>query len=262
MVDAPSAVDLKKGLVYFQSTEKSPIQRQYYSVALNGTGKRNITDVSKDGYYDLSFSSGTGYALVSYNGPGIPWQKIVGTDPNSKYEETIETNQRLSSLAKQYELPTLHYSTVNIDGYELNVIERRPPHFNKKKKYPVLFHVYGGPGSQQVNKEFKVNFQTYVAASLGYIVVTVDGRGTGYMGRKTRVCVRGNLGFYEAKDQIETAKIWAKKKYVDESRIAIWGWSYGGFTTLKTLEQDAGQTFHYGMAVAPVTDWSFYGMYT
>jgi dipeptidyl aminopeptidase len=129
---------------------------------------------------------------------------------------------------------------------------------NEKKKYPVLFYLYGGPGSQTVDKTFTVDFQAYIAANLGYIVVTVDGRGTGFIGRKARTIIRGNLGYYEAYDQIATAKIWADKKYVDASRIAIWGWSYGGFMTLKTLEQDAGQTFSYGMAVAPVTDWRFY----
>lgn len=78
------------------------------------------------------------------------------------------------------------------------------------------------------------------------------------MGRKNRVLVRGDLGRYEAHDQIAAAQHWAGLKYVDPTRIAIWGWSYGGFTTLKTLEQDGGRTFRYGMAVAPVTDWSFY----
>jgi dipeptidyl aminopeptidase len=123
----------------------------------------------------------------------------------------------------------------------------------------VLFYLYGGPGSQTVDRTFSVDFQSYLASSLGYIVVTVDGRGTGFIGRKARCIVRGNLGYYEARDQIETAKIWAARAYVDETRIAIWGWSYGGFMTLKTLEQDAGRTFQYGMAVAPVTDWRFYG---
>jgi len=140
----------------------------------------------------------------------------------------------------------------------LNVVERRPPHFNEKKKYPVLFYLYGGPGSQTVSKTFGVDFQAYVAANLGYIVVTVDGRGTGFIGRKARTIIRGNIGYYEAHDQIEAAKIWAAKKYVDATRLAIWGWSYGGFMALKTLEQDAGETFSYGMAVAPVTDWRFY----
>ena len=118
--------------------------------------------------------------------------------------------------------------------------------------------MYNGPGSQMVNKAFNVDFQSYIASSLGYIVVTVDGRGTGFTGRKSRVIVRGHIGHYESHDQIEAAKMWAKKKYVDEDRMAIWGWSYGGFMTLKTLEQDAGRTFKYGMAVAPVTDWRFY----
>lgn len=259
VVSAPSAVDLKKNLVYFTSTEESPIQRQVYSVYLNGTGHQPLTDTSNEGYYDVSFSSGAGYALVSYDGPNIPWQKVISTPSNANhYEHTVEENVDLADKARKHELPIEIYSTVNIDGFDLQVVERRPPHFNEHKKYPVLFYLYGGPGSQTVSKKFGVDFQSYVAANLGYIVVTVDGRGTGFIGRKARTIIRGNIGYYEAYDQIATAKIWAQKKYVDESRLAIWGWSYGGFMTLKVLEQDGGQTFSYGMAVAPVTDWRFY----
>ncbi|KAN0098665.1 putative dipeptidyl-aminopeptidase B [Hyaloscypha variabilis] len=259
VVDAPSAVDLKRNLVYFRATKEGSIQRHVYSVNLDGSNIQALTDTSKDGYYAVSFSSGAGYALLSYNGPNIPWQKVISTPSNTNhYEKTIEENPRLAEMAAKHELPIKIYSTVNIDGFELNVVERRPPHFNEKKRYPVLFYLYGGPGSQTVDKTFTVDFQAYIAANLGYIVVTVDGRGTGFIGRKARTIIRGNLGYYEAYDQIATAKIWAEKKYVDASRIAIWGWSYGGFMTLKTLEQDAGQTFSYGMAVAPVTDWRFY----
>lgn len=259
VVDAPSAVDLKKNLVYFVSTKASPIQRQVYSVKLDGSDLQALTDDSKEGHYGASFSSGAGYALVNYDGPNIPWQKVISTPSNSDhYQKVIEENPGLADLAKTHELPIKIFSTVNIDGFDLQVVERRPPHFSEKKKYPVLFFLYGGPGSQTVSKSWAVDFQSYVASSLGYIVVTVDGRGTGFIGRKARTIIRGNIGYYEAKDQIETAKIWAAKKYVDASRMAIWGWSYGGFMTLKTLEQDAGQTFSYGMAVAPVTDWRFY----
>jgi len=259
VVDAPSAVDLKKNLVYFVATKESPIQRHVYSVFLNGTDLKPLTDTSKEGHYGVSFSSGAAYALLDYDGPNIPWQQVISTPSNSDhYTQVIEENLGLADMAKKYELPHKIFSTVNIDGYDLQVVERRPPHFNEKKKYPVLFYLYGGPGSQTVTKTFSVDFQAYVAANLGYVVVTVDGRGTGFIGRKARTIIRGNLGYYEARDQIETAKIWAKKKYVDASRMAIWGWSYGGFMTLKTLEQDAGQTFSYGMAVAPVTDWRFY----
>lgn len=259
VVAAPSAVDLKNNLVYFVSTKESPIQRHIYSVKLDGTDLKPLTDVSKEGYYTGSFSSGAGYVLLGYEGPAIPWQRVISTPSNSDfYERIVEENAALDEMAKKHDLPTNIYSTVTIDGFELHVVERRPPHFNKKKKYPVLFHLYGGPGSQTVNKKFGVDFQAYVAANLGYIVVTVDGRGTGFIGRKARCIIRGNIGYWESRDQIETAKIWAAKPYVDPSRLAIWGWSYGGFMTLKTLERDAGQTFSYGMAVAPVTDWRFY----
>lgn len=259
VVSAPSAVDLKNNLVYFVATKESSIQRHIYSVKLDGSQLEPVTNVSKEGYYGASFSSGANFALLNYDGPGIPWQKIISTRSNEQsFEKVIEENRGLAIMAKKHELPIKIYSTVKIDGFELNVVERRPPHFSEKKKYPVLFYLYGGPGSQMVDKKFTVDFQSYIAASLGYIVVTVDGRGTGFIGRESRCIIRGNIGHYEAHDQIETAKIWAAKKYVDDSRLAIWGWSYGGFMTLKTLEQDAGRTFSYGMAVAPVTDWRFY----
>ena len=165
----------------------------------------------------------------------------------------------MKNLAKEYALPIEIYEDIVIDNYTLPVVERRPPQFSESKKYPVLFFLYGGPGSQSVDRRFNIDFQSYVASALGYIVVTVDGRGTGYNGRRARCIVRDNLGHWESHDQIETAKAWARKPYVDENRIAIWGWSYGGYMTLKTLEQDAGQTFRYGMAVAPVTSWKYYG---
>jgi dipeptidyl aminopeptidase len=259
VVDAPSRVDLKNNLVYYLSTEKSSMERHAYSVYLNGTGKSEVLKDGGSGYYGASFSAGGSYALITYNGPGIPWQKIISTPSNKdKYEKVIEENKPLDRFIRSLEMPILNYQTINVDGFELNVLERRPPHFNPKKKYPVLFYQYSGPGSQEVDKKFKVDFQSYIAASLGYIVVTVDGRGTGFLGRKLRCITRGNIGYYEAHDQIAAAKIWASKKYVDADRLAIWGWSYGGFNTLKTLEQDGGETFKYGMAVAPVTDWRYY----
>ena len=260
VVTAPSAIDLKKNLVYFSSTKASPIQRHIYQVnLLDGSDMKPVTDTKKEGYYEASFSTGSGYILLSYQGPSIPWQKVLSTpSAPAAYERIIEENKALEEMAKKHDLPTNVYSTVTVDGFELQVVERRPPNFSEKKKYPVLFHLYGGPGSQTVEKKFAVDFQAYVAASLGYLVVTVDGRGTGYIGRKARVIIRGNIGYYESRDQIETAKIWQKKKYVDPERFAIWGWSYGGFMTLKTLERDAGKTFKYGMSVAPVTDWRYY----
>ncbi|KAI0482388.1 dipeptidyl peptidase IV N-terminal region-domain-containing protein [Xylariaceae sp. FL0804] len=259
VVGGPSSVDLKNNLAYFIATKESSIERHVYSVKFDGSDMTAITDTSKEGYYDASFSSGAGYALITYRGPNVPTQKVISTPSNTEsYEYTIEENKALAENAKKHELPLLQYGTIEVDGVELNYLERRPPHFDRKKQYPVLFQQYSGPGSQSVEKRFSVDFQSYIAANLGYIVVTVDGRGTGFIGRKNRVIVRKNLGKWEAHDQIAAAKIWAAKPYIDPSRVAIWGWSYGGFQTLKTLEQDAGETFQYGMAVAPVTDWRFY----
>ena len=260
VVEAPSAVDLRRGLVYFVATKESPTQRHVYRVQLDGSNLQPLTDTSKPGFYDVSFSDGAGYALLSYNGPSVPWQAIINTEGDEiTFEKTIEKNPRLASMVETFALPTEIYQNVTIDGFTLQLVERRPPHFNPSKKYPVVFQLYNGPTSQRVDRKFTIDFQSYIASNLGYIVVTLDARGTGYSGRKVRCAVRGNLGHYEAHDQIATAKMWAKKPYVDETRMAIWGWSYGGFMTLKVLEQDAGETFQYGMAVAPVTDWRFYG---
>ena len=263
VVKAPSAVDLDNNWVYFVSTKESSTQRHIYRVSLNGTDMSAITDTSSEGFYSGSFSTGGGYVLLTYEGPDIPWQKVMslpGSDMSISYSDTIEDNAELKKMVATHTLPTEIYSTITIDGFEFNVVERRPPRFDKsgRTKYPVLFWMYQGPGSQSVDRKFTVDFQSYVAAALGYVVVTVDGRGTGFRGRKTRCAVRGNLGYWEAHDQIAAAQMWASKKYVDAERIAIWGWSYGGFMTLKVLETDAGRTFKYGMAVAPVTDWRFY----
>ena len=261
VVDGPSAVDLRANLVYFVATKESSIQRHVYTVNLDGTSLQHYSEHRNEGYYDVSFSTGVGFALLSYQGPDIPWQEVRSTPSleGHYYKNRFETNTGLAKLAAAHELPIEIYQTINIGGVDLNLVERRPPHFDEKKKYPVLFQLYGGPGSQQVDKKFTVDFQSYVASNLGYVVVTLDGRGTGLIGRTARTIVSGHIGYYEGMDQITAAKMWAKKPYVDAERMAIWGWSYGGFMALKTLELDGGETFKYGMAVAPVTDWKFYG---
>lgn len=254
-----AAVDLQNNLVYFVAAKEAPGQRHLYSVKLDGSGMESLVPTNEAAYWSAAFSSGAGYITLTYQGPGIPHQKVVSTPANSeKIDQTLEDNKALAQMASSHELPHQVFSNVTVDGYALQVVERRPPHFDPKKKYPVLFYLYGGPGSQMVNRGFHVDFQSYIASSLGYIVVTVDGRGTGFIGRKARTIVRNELGKYEAHDQIATAKMWSEKAYVDSSRMAIWGWSYGGFMTLKVLEMDAGETFKYGMSVAPVTDWRFY----
>ncbi|RMZ90395.1 hypothetical protein DV736_g2373, partial [Chaetothyriales sp. CBS 134916] len=259
VVRGPTAVDLQHNLVYFISTAASPIQRHLFSVKLDGSELTAITPTTEIAVYDAEFSSASGFLTLGYGGPQIPWQRVVSSPTSgTSFNLTLEDNKDLAKKAKEHELPHQAFSNITINGTTLQVVERRPPHFDSSRKYPVLFFLYGGPGSQTVSRRFHVDFQSYVASSLGYIAVTVDNRGTGFIGRKARTIIREHFGYYEAHDQIATAKEWAQKPYVDADRIAIWGWSYGGFMTLKVLETDAGQTFKYGMSVAPVTDWRFY----
>ncbi|KAG6017685.1 hypothetical protein E4U43_000507 [Claviceps pusilla] len=258
--NAPSAIDLTNNLVYFVGTKESSIQRHVYAVKLDGSNLTSLTDTSSEGYYTVSFSSNAGFALLSYKGPKTPYQQVISTpSTQASYNRTVEDNAQLADKAKKHELPILKYGTLHLDhNVSVNYLERRPRHFDPKKKYPILFQQYSGPKSQTVTKKFSVDFESYVASALGYLVVTIDPRGTGFLGRHHRVPVRSQLGLLEAQDHIAAARHYASLPYVDPSRLALWGWSYGGFQTLKTLEQDAGRTYSYGMAVAPVTDWHFY----
>ncbi|CAN9442744.1 unnamed protein product [Alternaria alternata] len=216
VADAPSRVDLTNNLV------------------LEGWGLRVLWSILFSGWLD---------ALISYKGPDILWQKIISTPSNKdKYEKVIEENKSLDRFVRSLEMPILNYQMITVDGFELNVLERRPPHFNPKKKYPVLFYQYSGPGSQEVDKKFKWTDEVQAF----FLVASSDASREAIL-VTTRRTIRSLK-----------RKIWASKKYVDADRLAIWGWSYGGFNTLKTLEQDGGETFKYGMAVAPVTDWRYY----
>ncbi|CAZ79555.1 unnamed protein product [Tuber melanosporum] len=259
-------VDTKRRLVYFQSTERDSTERHIFSVGLDGNAKKPLVDITTDGYYSASFSSGGEYYILSYNGPSLPWQELRNISAGTPIR-VINDNASLKKKLFEYDLPKISWSTLkHPDGYELNFMERLPPKFRKGVKYSVLFNIYGGPGSQYTAKTFRqtVDFSAYLGSDpeLGYIVVSVDNRGTGYKGRKFRSLVTGQLGNLEAEDQVWAAREYAKRDYVDGEKIAIWGWSYGGYLTGKVLELDSG-VFSLGIMTAPVTDWRFYdSMYT
>ncbi|OWB63419.1 hypothetical protein B5S29_g4397 [[Candida] boidinii] len=263
VIDGASGFDFINDKVYFISTEKSSIERHLYSVSLNGENLTNLTDTSIESWYDCSFSTGSRYLLLNYNGPQVPYQKLI--DLREDKIEILNSNDKLLEAIENYDIPINNYGELKIcdenlnENYTINYKETLPLNFNSNFKYPLLFFVYGGPGSQLVTKNFGISFSSIIASELNTVVVTVDGRGTGFKGKNFRNIVRDNLGHYEVIDQIYAANYWKNnKKYIDESKIAIWGWSYGGFMTLKTLETDMGKTFKYGMSVAPVTDWKFY----
>lgn len=257
VVGGAAAFDFVTDKVYYISTEKSSIERHVYSVTLDGTKKENVTDISLDAWYEASFSIGSRYLLLSYTGPDVPHQEIL--DLHQRSSTNFSSNEDLAKVLTQYDLPPTIFGNVTLeDDLIVNYKESLPPHFDSEKQYPLLFFVYGGPGSQLVSKQFAVSFSSVIAAELNAVVVTVDGRGTGFKGKKFRNIVRDNLGTHEVIDQVAAAKHWISRGYIDSERTAIWGWSYGGYMTLKTLENDQGDTFKYGMSVAPVTSWKLY----
>ncbi|GAA5872183.1 hypothetical protein JCM8547_003828 [Rhodosporidiobolus lusitaniae] len=278
-------VDLARGFVYVLASRPS-IERHLLRVTLpkstaelallrsaasKGVEVKQLTSEKERGYHSVNFSPGGGVYVLDYLGPGIPTQKILKVD-DPDYSYTLTDNSALREVDTAYAHAELDYSTVSLpvtvsaDGtgaskerVDVNVLEMRPPlmDVSGRTKYPVLFQVYGGPSSQMVNTRWQRDWQHYLCTSNEYLIVRLDGRGTGFKGRKFRTGVRGNLGALEAQDVIEAARVWAKKAYVDEKRIGIWGWSYGGFLTTKVIEANSS-VFSLGMAVAPVSDWRYY----
>ena len=278
VVDGAVTFDVESNEVYFIATEKSSTERHLYHVNISNPGKIfEVTDTETPGVYDVSFSSGSRFALLTYKGPCVPFQKIIDLKSEEEDEEVhgnsigktlfyLEKNEKLKETLINYAIPSKTFQELSLGTDDngnlvvVNSFEILPNDFDAKKKdyYPVFFYAYGGPNSQQVIKTFSVGFNEIVASQLGAIVVVVDGRGTGFKGKDFRSIVRDNLGDVEATDQINAAAFYSRMSYVNKEKISLFGWSYGGYLTLKTLEKDAGEYFKYGMSVAPVTDWRYY----
>ncbi|KAM9908266.1 hypothetical protein OXX79_000474 [Metschnikowia pulcherrima] len=220
-----------------------------------------------DGDYGLNFSPNGQFLELRYNGPDQPWRKLVSlalVANDLGYVgalDPISESGHLSAVLTNTNLPTKVLSSVKVgrENEEVNMLEIFPPNFKKDEKHPLLVHVYGGPGSATVTRAFGVDFQDIVSSQLNAVVLIIDPRGTGTDDWKLKAHSKGHMGLWEPHDILAITKDYiATNAYIDEEKTAIWGWSYGGFTTLKTLENDKGEIFKYGMAVAPVTNWLFY----
>ncbi|HEX6751019.1 MAG TPA: S9 family peptidase [Longimicrobium sp.] len=250
-------VDEKNGWVYFSATEQGPQQRHLYRVRLDGTGFARLT--REPGTHSVQLSPETPYYLDTWSRAGSPPTITLHRTDGSVVRSLVDNaavRQRLAGLAvAQPESFTFRTS----DGVELNGWMIKPANFDASKKYPVLMYVYGGPGSQTVTDSWGGSRYLWhqMLAQRGYIVVSVDNRGTGGRGRDFKKQTYLNLGTREAADQIEAARWLATQPYVDASRLGIWGWSYGGYMTAFTLEQP-NAPFKAGISVAPVADWGLY----
>jgi dipeptidyl aminopeptidase len=165
-------VDQKRQLVHYSSTEQSSLERHLYKLDLTSGTKECITCHGRGFNYAVSISPHLGYYVLQYDGPEIPTTTVRQVD-NSTFETVLQDNTSLQTLLKNYALPKTRMVSVNSGGVAMNAMEIVPPDFDATKKYPVLFHVYGGPGSQLVSYRYELSWSTYLAGKLGYIVVTV-----------------------------------------------------------------------------------------
>jgi dipeptidyl-peptidase 4 len=251
-------VDDRAGWVYFGAAEKGPTQRQVYRVRLNGRG--GVQQLSREpGWHTATLSPAGTYYLDDYSTISTPTvTRLHRADgaPVRTLADNAQVRQTLAGLT----IRAPEFLTIpGQDGTLLNAWMIKPADFDPAKKYPVLMYVYGGPGSQTVKDSWGSSRYLYhqMVAQHGYIVVSVDGRGTLGRGRAFRTSVYMHLGENEAADQIAAAGWLARQPYVDAARLGLWGWSYGGYMTSYTMTRP-GSPFRAGIAVAPVTDWELY----
>lgn len=242
------------GTVFYQSAEESPIRRAVYAVDAKGRKTKLSPNV---GTNDALFSVNYAYYINTYSSAATPTVVSVFRSKGAKELRTLEDNVALRERLKAYRYNPKEFTTIKTEsGLELNAWIVKPLDFDPSRRYPVLMVQYSGPNSQQVLDRYSFDWEHYLA-SKGYIVACVDGRGTGARGEEWRKCTYMQLGVFESDDQIAAAAAIGQLPYVDAARIGIWGWSYGGYTTLMSLCRGNG-TFKAGIAVAPVADWRFY----
>lgn len=252
--------DEKTGNVYYQAAGKNPMNREVY--VTNKSGKTTCL-TSRDGWNSAIFSSDFKYFVHQWSDRNTPAEYSICNETGKKTVSLID-NKTLKDKLVAYNLPQKEFfKFTTSEGVSLNGVMIKPADFNPNKKYPVVMWQYSGPGSQQVINSWNLGsmgqgalFDEYLTQQ-GFILVCVDGRGTGGRGSDFEKITYLKLGDLESKDQVEAALYLGTLPYIDKENIGIWGWSYGGFNTLMSMSEGRG-VFKAGVAVAPPTDWRFY----
>jgi dipeptidyl-peptidase-4 len=246
--------DNKRKIFYYQAARESPLRREVYYVSLDGKKQGKL--LAKEGTNKAEFSSGFHYFINYYTSTTTP-NTVTLHSNDGKLIRVLEDNQTLQNKLAGYQIsPKEFFTFTTSEDVSLNGWMLKPTGFDPSKKYPVVMTQYSGPNSQEVLDKWSVNWDHYLAQE-GFLVACIDPRGTAARGEDFRKITYMQLGKYESDDQIEAAKYLGSLPYVDKSRIAIWGWSYGGFMSLLCLEK-GGNLFKAGISVAPITHYKFY----
>ena len=249
--------DQNEDKIYYQSTENGSINRGVYNIGSGGDDKKAIAVT--EGANNASFSADFTYFINTFSNAEIPPVFTLHQAVNGKKIKDIKDNQRLLQRLEGYVISPKEFSTISINGNDLNMYMIKPKDFDPSKKYPLLMYQYSGPGSQNVSNSWMGanDYWHQMLVSEGYIVACVDGRGTGFKGSDFKQVTYMNLVKYETEDQIAAAKKLSELDYIDEERTGIWGWSFGGHMATNCLLK-GNDVFETAIAVAPVTSWRFY----
>ncbi len=250
-------VDEKRGKFYYQTATPTPMDRQIWEGDLKGGTPRLMTEVA--GTHEAKFTPTFDYFIHSWSDANTP--PVVAVC--NRTDDTIRTlvkNERVRKLRREYGFVNKEFWSFKLaDGTELNGWMLRPATLEAGKKYPVLFDIYGGPGSQTVQNQYDPFAGSWhqMLVQKGVIVVSVDNRGTGGRGRDFKKCTQLQLGKLETEDQIAAARYLGALPFVDSNRIGIWGWSFGGYLSTSCILK-GNDVFKMAIAVAPVTNWKWY----
>jgi dipeptidyl-peptidase-4 len=249
-----NGVNESKGHVYFTANRSNPLERHLYEVSTKGGDPRQITDEA--GTHDVTMSPDNRYYIDRFDNTKRPAVVSVYTVGGKKlFEIADQMTPELAAMERP--LPEF-IKFKSAEGVDYYCSITKPSHFDRLQKYPVIVYVYGGPHAQMVRRHWSTSGLWHsMMADKGYIVFTLDNRGSYGRGKKWEDFIMERLGRYELTDQLAGVEYLRTLPYVDADRIGIWGWSYGGYMTLLALFK-APFAFKVGAAVAPVTDWRLY----
>jgi len=258
---AVMGIDEKTRTVYFSATEKSPTERHLYSTSLDTSDPHQVHRITQEaGVHGISMSPDARFYIDNFTSSSQPPQVSLhtadGTLKSWLLENRLDAQHPDAPYLADNSIPEVGTLTA-ADGQTLYYQLFKPLHFDPSKRYPAIVDVYGGPGVQRVINNWHGSLFTQILTRAGYVVFTLDNRGSAHRGTAFQNPIHDRMGEVEVADQVQGARWLGSQSFVDPARIGVWGWSYGGYMTLNLMFK-APDVFRAGVSGAPVTDFALY----